>query len=68
MSDNANIDHSKKHPAFHALTVRDGKDGQKGYWTKIGAAWKSKDGKGYVLQLDCVPLDGRVVLREPSND
>jgi hypothetical protein len=68
MSDNAHIDHSKKHPAYHAYVVRDGKNGEKGFWTKLGAAWKSKDGKGFVLQLDCVPLDGRVVLREPKDD
>ena len=32
----------------------------------IGAAWASKDGKSFVLQLHCVPLDGRVVLRQPD--
>lgn len=69
MSDKANIDHSKKAPAYVAYSVRDGKDGGKGYWTRIGVCWKSKDGRGFVVQLDgLVPLDGRIVLREPSND
>ena len=64
MSDNANIDHSKKHPAYHAFTVRDAKDGGKGFWTRVGAAWKSKDGKGLVLQLErlAIRLVGRVGL------
>jgi hypothetical protein len=64
MSDNANIDHSKKRPAYVAYTVRDAKDDS--YWTRIGVCWASKDGKGFVLQLNAVPLDGRVVLREPD--
>lgn len=66
MTNTANIDHSKKHPAYEAFTVRDGKDGGKGFWTRIGVAWATKDGKGFVLQLNSVPLDGRVVLRQPD--
>lgn len=67
MSDNENIDHSKKHPAYIAYSIRDGKEGGKGFWTRIGVAWKSKDSRGYVVQLDgLMPLDGRIVLREPD--
>lgn len=69
MSDAERIDHSKKHPAYIAYSVREGKEGQKGFWTRIGVAWKTKDGKGFTVQLDgLVPLDGRIVLREPSSD
>jgi hypothetical protein len=69
MSNDAKIDHSKKHPAFIAYHVRDGREGEKGFWTRIGVAWKHKDGKGFDVLLDgVVPLDGRIVLREPSND
>ncbi len=68
MTNQSNIDHSKKHPAYVAYSVRDVKEGEKGFWTRIGVAWASKDGKGFVVQLDgLVPLDGRIVLREPSN-
>jgi len=35
MSD-TKIEHSKKHPAFTAYHVRDGKQGDKGFWTRIG--------------------------------
>jgi hypothetical protein len=69
MSNAENIDHSKRHPSYIAYSVRDGKQGEKGYWTRIGVAWASKDGKGHVVQLDgLMPLDGRIVLRLPEND
>ncbi|MGL6075196.1 MAG: hypothetical protein ACRC8S_13635 [Fimbriiglobus sp.] len=53
---------STKLPSHIAYHVRD-RDGKKGIWTRIGSAWANSDGKGFNLQLDCVPLDGRVSLR-----
>ncbi len=41
-------------------------NGDQSYWTRIGAAWEHKDGKGFTLQLDCIPLDGRISLRVVS--
>ncbi len=38
-------------------------DGQDANWTPIGAAWPNKDGKGFNLTCDAVPLTGRLVLR-----
>jgi len=36
-------------------------------WARIGAAWDHKDGKGFTLQLDLVPVAAcRIVLR--AND
>ncbi len=33
-------------------------------WTRIGAAWANRDGKGFTLQLDLIPATtGRIVLR-----
>jgi len=26
-------------------------------------AWAHKDGKGFNIQLECVPLDGKIALR-----
>ena len=52
-----------KRPDFLAYTVRESKDG-KGYWNKIGTAWQHRDGQGYDIQLESLPLDGRVTLRE----
>jgi hypothetical protein len=38
-------------------------DGKTAIWTPIGAAWPNKDGLGFNLQCDAVPLQGRLVLR-----
>ena len=40
--------------------------GDKGFWTRIGAAWSNKDG-GFTLQLDSIPLDGRIVCQVPKD-
>ena len=41
-------------------------DGEDSIWTPIGAAWPNKDGKGFSLICDAVPLHGRMVLRAIS--
>ena len=52
-----------KSPTHIAYHVRE-RVGDKGYWTRIGAAWQHKDGKGFNVQLDVpIPLDGRITLR-----
>jgi hypothetical protein len=51
--------------AYHVTEAR--KEGDKGFWTRIGAAWDHKDGGGMTLQLDLVPVaGGRIVLRVPA--
>jgi hypothetical protein len=52
---------TKRQPTHTAFHVRDAVSG-KGFWTRIGAAWSNRDGS-LSLQLECVPLDGRVVLQ-----
>ena len=42
--------------------------GEKSYWNKVGAAWKHRDGRGYSLQLETCPINGRIVLRLPLED
>lgn len=39
-------------------------EGDKARWTKIGAAWLHKDTKGANIQFDALPLTGRTVMRE----
>ena len=56
---------TSKTPTHIAYQVREGNE--KGFWTRIGAAWAHKDGKGLSIQLDCIPLDGRITLRIPSD-
>ena len=51
---------SSNSPLYHAFHVKDG------YFTKIGAAWKSQRGNGLNIQLDMLPLDGRLTLLEPK--
>jgi hypothetical protein len=51
-------------PSHVAYQVRDGKD--TGFWTRIGVAWTSRDGKGFVIQLNAIPLDGKIILRVPE--
>ncbi len=53
---------SSKAPTHIAYHVRDTKDG-KGFWTRIGSAWAHKDGKGFNIQIDVVPLNGNITLR-----
>jgi len=51
-------------PTHRAYAVT--KRGEKSYWNEIGAAWAHKDGKGFSLALDCLPLnDAEIVIREP---
>lgn len=38
-------------------------DGEGAIWTPIGAAWPNKDGLGFSIVCDAVPLHGRIVLR-----
>ena len=56
---------SSKAPTHIAYQVRD-RENAKGFWTRIGAGWAHADGKGVNLQLDAVPLDGRITLRTAS--
>ena len=53
---------ASKAPTHVAYQVRGREDG-KGFWTRIGSAWPHADGKGLTVQIDAVPLDGRITLR-----
>lgn len=56
---------TSKAPTHIAYHVRDRKGGD-AIWTRIGSAWAHADGKGFNLQIETVPLDGRISLRTPS--
>ena len=58
---NTNEATGTKAPTHIAYQVRDGKD--KGFFTRIGAAWPHKDGHGFNILLDSFPRDGRITLR-----
>jgi hypothetical protein len=56
---------ASKSPSHIAYHVRD-REGHKGYFTRVGVAWAHKDGKGYSVHLESVPVDGRISLRVAS--
>lgn len=55
-------DHDSKRPSHIAYQVREGDD-NKSYFNRIGAVWQHKDGEGFNIQLDSVPVDGKVTVR-----
>lgn len=55
-------DNKSKSPTHIAYQVREG-DENKAYFNRIGAAWTHKDGEGMTIQLDSLPVDGRVTVR-----
>lgn len=66
MSDtNTTSNTGSKAPTHIAYQVRD-REGKKAFWTRIGSAWAHQDGNGFNIQLECVPLDGRITLRTAS--
>jgi hypothetical protein len=55
---------AKKLPTHDVFTVSEPEgDEKEPFWTKIGAAWEHKDGLGYNVQLQALPVDGRLVMR-----
>jgi hypothetical protein len=63
MTDSTNtqtaVSNTPSHIVYH---VRD-REGQKGFFKPIGAAWPHKDGNGFSIQIETVPLNGRITLR-----
>lgn len=58
-----------KKPSLLAYAVKERDKGQKSIWKQIGAAWPhAKGGNGFTIELDALPLDGRIVLMEPKAD
>lgn len=53
-----------KTPAFQAWHVTS--KGDDNFWTKVGAAWPQRDGKGLSLILSVIPISGQIVLRQPQ--
>jgi hypothetical protein len=64
MTDIPNTKPTSKAPSHIAYHVRE--NDEKGYWTRIGAAWAHKDGKGFNIQVDVTPFSGRITLRVAS--
>jgi hypothetical protein len=63
----AEQDQERRKPALIAYSIKLGSDEQP-IWTRIGAAWPHKKGPGFSIQLDALPLEGRIVLVAPAVD
>jgi len=44
------------------------REGQDDYWLNIGLAFPHRDGKGFNVVLQALPLDGKIVCREITNE
>jgi hypothetical protein len=56
---------------FNVFSVREfeGTAGQKAKsWTKVGVAFPHREGLGFNLELTALPLDGRLVVLEPTEN
>ena len=67
MSDNTKTNETtgSKLPSHVVYQVRD-REGAKHSGPASAAAWAHADGNGFNVQLECVPLDGRITLRVAS--
>ena len=65
MTDTQKPPTTSKTPSHIAYHVRNG-NSERGYWTRIGAAWAHADGNGFNIQIETLPLDGRITLRIAS--
>ncbi len=64
-----NMENKPTHYVYHIIErTQDASDEKTGFWTKIGAAWPHKDGKGFTVSIDAIPLNGRLILREPQQE
>ncbi len=55
-------------PTLYVYAVKDRGRNQKPIWTRIGAAWAHEKGRGFSIELEALPIDGRLVLTEPKAD
>jgi hypothetical protein len=50
-------------PPYIAYSVRERGEGKRARFTEIGVAFPHKDGKGFDILYDAIPLSGRITLR-----
>ena len=48
-------------PSHRLYTVNG--EGEAARWNEIGVAWPTKDNKGFTLNLNSMPINGRIVMR-----
>jgi hypothetical protein len=57
-------------PSHKAFVVEDrgGEGEDNAFWTRVGSAWPHKDGRGLNVVLAALPANGRLVLREYTEE
>lgn len=53
---------------LRVYTVIDKGENRDAFWLNIGSAHPHKDGKGMNVLLQAMPLDGKLVIREVSDE
>lgn len=56
-----------KQPTHRAYSVIR-REGQDDFWLNLGLVFPHKDGDGFNIMLQALPLDGKIVCREISED
>jgi hypothetical protein len=56
-----------KQPTHRAYSVIK-REGQDDFWLNLGLVFPHKDGSGFNIMLQALPLDGKIVCREVSAD
>lgn len=57
-------ENTNRQPTHRLYSVKG--EGKNSRWIEIGAAWANRDGEGYSIKLDVVPMDGHIVMRAPK--
>ena len=57
-------------PSHKVFVVEDRGDGDDNdaFWTRVGSAWEHKDHKGLNVVLSALPMNGRLVLRDYTDE
>jgi hypothetical protein len=55
-------------PVLIAYAVKRAASSGKPVWTRVGSAYPHDTGAGLTVLLDAVPLDGRIVLLERTDE
>ena len=56
-------DRDTKQPTHTAFSVIK-REGKQDYWLNIGLVFPHKDGTGFAIRLQAIPLDGKIVCRK----
>jgi hypothetical protein len=57
---------ASRKPSFVAYNVIDLGEGKDSKWREIGVGFAHKDGNGFDILIDSVPLSGKITLRVPK--